>query len=80
MAKTFQQIRYAHAMQYHHNRDEYVWYRKNIDLQGPEEATRNLGRRSSISSVTSQNTAMSDDNIGMLLDLDFDDEEVVDVS
>eukprot|EP01084_Bolivina_argentea_P184672 318496_1 len=74
IATIFKQIRYGHAMQYHHNKDEYVWYRKSIDLAGDEERLftkqfliQNRNRRSN--SITS---SIASDDIGMLLAMDDD--------
>ena len=78
-ANIFQQIRYGHAMQYHHNKDEYVNWRKSIDLAGDEERlfTKKFvkGQSSISSSSGTPSVCSSDDNIGMILDLDMDDEK-----
>merc|ERR1712154_360285 len=74
-ANIFQQIRYGHSMQYHHNKDEYVNWRKTVDLAGDEERSfkKNFVKQHSRGSSLS-----SDDNIGMILDLDIDDLDVDD--
>ena len=66
ISKTFQQIRYGHSMQYHHDRESYVYFRKNIDLQVDHEEA--LFKRQ-FSTTSSQ---ASDDNVGLLLELDDD--------
>ena len=56
MAKDFKQIRFGHAMQYHHNKEAYIFYRKTADLTDIEKFPRKQRRDS--------------DDFGLLLDTD----------
>ena len=68
MADIFKQIRYGHCMQYINvTKEEYIWFRKNIDLQQDNQQILFKRQFSTTSSQT------SDDNVGLLLELDQDD-------
>lgn len=61
-ARKFQQIRYSHSMQFYHDKDAYILYRKNADLDGHETKSQ--------ASSNPVSPTKSNDNYGMLIDLD----------
>jgi len=72
IAKQFSQIRYAHAGQFHADKEAYIYYRKNADLAdhelNPNKKRKKAGRRLKYQPPQLQRDH-SNENIGMLIDL-----------
>lgn len=78
-AKQFRQIRYAHAGQFHANKEAYIYYRKTADLADHDhqhQIRQNIKRHKKVSMPKGGDFQPpplsrdhSDENIGMLLDL-----------
>eukprot|EP01083_Nonionella_stella_P019558 54317_1 len=74
----FKQIRYGHAMQYHHDRDAYIFYRKNADLTDWERklVERQFDTKGSLDAPQTRSRGNSifqhNHDDGMLIDLNED--------